>query len=149
MFKREDEEQDVTMEVDDMETIIGPSVKVEGNFISNGNIVIEGAVNGTIQTSKDLRVGTEAVIEADVIAENLTTSGKISGTVRVAKNLELKETAHIYGDVEAGILSVETGAVLQGRCISGPQEIAKAAPVTQKKRATKAKTASVVEEDEE
>jgi cytoskeletal protein CcmA (bactofilin family) len=32
---------------DGIETIIGPSVKIEGNFICQGGIVIEGEVKGT------------------------------------------------------------------------------------------------------
>lgn len=145
MFKREEEEEAVIEAADDIDTVIGPSVKVEGNFVSNGNIVIEGAVTGMIQTSKDLRIGTDAVIEADVVADNMTTSGRITGTVRVANNLELKETAHIYGDVQAGILSVETGAVLQGNCLSGPQDAPRTATASTKKRSTKSK--AVAEED--
>ena len=41
---------------EDIETIVGPSVKVEGDLNSDGNIVIEGQVNGKIKTTKQLRV---------------------------------------------------------------------------------------------
>jgi cytoskeletal protein CcmA (bactofilin family) len=124
MFKREDEGGEMVpmqepVMADEMETIIGPSVKVEGNFTSNGNVVIEGALTGTIKTNRDLRVGEGAVIEADVHAENISSAGTITGAVFCNQKLDLKQTGKIFGDVEAGIMSVETGAILQGKCTSG------------------------------
>jgi len=53
MFK----ETPITNETD---TIIGPSVKVEGDFITEGNVVVEGMICGTIKTSKNLKVGSKS-----------------------------------------------------------------------------------------
>jgi cytoskeletal protein CcmA (bactofilin family) len=133
MFKREDEEAPQEPVIDEVETVIGPSVRVEGNFMSNGNIAIEGTVKGTIKTTKDLRIGETANIEADIEASNITTSGTISGTIKVHDTLDLKQTGKIYGDVQAGILSVETGAILQGNCLSG-KVAAEAKPMVMKPR---------------
>ncbi|KKS12810.1 MAG: hypothetical protein UU69_C0022G0006 [Candidatus Magasanikbacteria bacterium GW2011_GWA2_41_55] len=57
-----------------METIVGPSVKVEGEFVSEGNIVIEGQVSGTVKTAKHLRVEEGAKINANVGAESALVS---------------------------------------------------------------------------
>jgi len=45
MFKEKDSFAD-----GGVDTIIGPTVNVEGNFAGEGNIIIEGEVKGSIKT---------------------------------------------------------------------------------------------------
>jgi len=98
------------------ETMIGPSVKVEGDFITEGNIVVEGIVSGTITTSKNITVGEDSKIFADVSAENALISGEVQGNIEVAEKLELTATAKIFGDVTTGTLTIAPGAILNGKC---------------------------------
>lgn len=98
------------------ETVIGPSVKVNGNFTGAGDIIVEGSVSGTLKTAKSLHVGEAAKIKADVTAENVFVAGEIRGNVVCRGRLELKATAKLIGNVEAQSLAVESGAVLHGRC---------------------------------
>jgi len=114
MFNRED-----TSSMKEVETIIGPSVKVEGNFVGSGDVIVEGAVNGILKTAKNLKVGTGAKIKADVEAENVFTSGEIRGNVKIKGKLEMKSSAKIFGNVETNVLSVEEGAILNGKCVMG------------------------------
>lgn len=100
----------------EVETIIGPSVKVEGDFASKGNVTVEGAVYGTIKTDKDLKIGNAAKISANVIAANALISGEVKGNVKVHGKLELSDTSKIFGDVEAKTLIIAAGAVLNGKC---------------------------------
>ena len=104
------------------DTIIGPSVKVEGDFTSQGNIIIEGEVKGNIKTKENLKVGQNSKIEANINVNNALISGEIRGNVKVKDKLQLTSTAKIFGDVEAKVLSVSEGAVLNGKCIMGGSE---------------------------
>lgn len=104
------------------ETIIGPSVKVEGNFVGSGNVIVEGVVNGSIKTTKDLRIGDRAKVKADIDAANVTISGEVHGNVRSGGRLELAQSARVFGNVETGSLSVASGAVLNGKCTMVRQE---------------------------
>ena len=101
---------------DTVETIIGPSVKVEGDFASRGNIIVEGHVSGRIKTSKNLRVGEDAVIQAQVEAANAIIAGSVEGNVAIEDNLEVVSSAKIMGDVSAGRLSIQEGAFFSGSC---------------------------------
>ncbi|MFC1598145.1 polymer-forming cytoskeletal protein [Patescibacteria group bacterium] len=120
MFTKE-EGEDVGMDApsDQAETIIGPTVKVEGTFQSDDNILIDGEIVGTIKTSKDLTVGEGARIEADIEAANMFVAGDITGNIKVSGTMQLSSSARIKGDIETQIISVETGAVIQGQCVSG------------------------------
>ena len=96
------------------ETIIAHGVRVEGEFVSQGNVVVEGEVQGTIQTAGDLQVGTEAKIRANVTAQNAVVAGEIRGNIQIDGRLELQESASVIGDVTANVLSVAAGAQLNG-----------------------------------
>jgi cytoskeletal protein CcmA (bactofilin family) len=99
----------------DAETIISASVKVEGDFVSEGNVLIEGSVEGSLRTQKDLRVGEQAKIAANVTAANAVIAGEVKGNVTVSERLELEATARILGDVVTKNLVVASGAVLNGK----------------------------------
>lgn len=107
---------------DNVETVIGPSVKVEGEFIGNGDVVVEGMVVGTLKTSRDLRIAEGAVVNADITARNIIVAGRIIGNVKVKETSQLTSTAHITGDVQTQVLQIDSGAVMNGRCISGTKE---------------------------
>lgn len=98
------------------ETIIGQSVKVDGDFISEGNVLVQGIVNGSLKTRGDLRVENGSKIKADVEAANAVVSGQIKGNVTIQNNLELSSSAIIEGDIVAKVLSIEPGAILNGHC---------------------------------
>jgi cytoskeletal protein CcmA (bactofilin family) len=101
---------------DEPETLIGPSVKVEGDFITEGNIVIEGTVSGTVKTSKDIKIGTNSKIFADMSAENVLISGEVQGNIEVSNKLELTPTAKVFGDVSTKTLIIAAGSILNGKC---------------------------------
>ncbi len=100
---------------DDVDTVVGPSVKVEGDFASEGNIVVKGTVTGSVKTSKMLTVENGAKIFANVRAENAVVSGAIKGNVKINDRMELTETAQISGDIDCKILSVAPGALILGK----------------------------------
>ena len=100
---------------DDVETVVGPSVNVEGDFVSEGNIVVKGTVSGSVKTSKLLTVEQGARIFANVKAGNAIVSGSIKGNVKITDRLDLTSTAQIGGDVTCKVLSVEAGALIHGK----------------------------------
>lgn len=114
MFKSTDEKN-----FKEIETIIGPSVKVKGNFSTRGNVKIEGELEGSLKTEGNLMVGKNAKIIATVAANNATVSGEIKGNVKIKGLLELDSTAKIIGDLETKEINVAKGAIINGRLAVG------------------------------
>lgn len=108
------------------ETIIAASVKVEGDFVSQGNVLIEGVVEGSLKTERDLRVGERARIAADVHASNATVAGEVRGNLVVAERLDLEPTARVFGDVRTKVLTVASGASVNGKISMGSDAVAEA-----------------------
>lgn len=100
----------------DSDTIIGPSVHVEGDVVSQGNIQVYGAVSGTITTAANLMIGDGATITANVKAVNASISGTVKGNVTVSERLELTPSSKVIGDIAAKVLVIAEGAQLDGRC---------------------------------
>ncbi len=97
------------------ETIIAQGVKVEGDFRSDGDVVIDGEVSGTVETEKFLRIGETARIKADVKAKSAVIAGEVQGNVTVHEMLELLATSRVKGDVATARISVAAGAQVNGR----------------------------------
>jgi len=100
----------------EVETTIGPSVKVEGDFVGQGNLVIEGVVKGSVKTDGNLRVGDQSKIEASVAAANAIVSGEIKGDIIIKGDLELTSNAKIWGDIETETICIARGAFFSGKC---------------------------------
>lgn len=136
------------------ETIIAASVKVEGDFASQGNVLIEGVLEGSLKTERDLRVGERARIDADVYAANAVIAGEVRGNIVVAERLELEPTARLYGDVKTKILVISSGASLNGKISMGAETVieerpAKAAKTEVVEKKAKAMATAAVSEKEE
>lgn len=109
-------------------TVIARGVKVEGDFVSQGDVIIDGEVNGHVMTSGLLTVGTDAKLKAEVAADDAVIAGLVEGTLVVKKRLELKATARVMGDVTCETASIEAGAILHGKCSIGQGKPNKESP---------------------
>jgi cytoskeletal protein CcmA (bactofilin family) len=111
MFRSEEKTKDSVV------TVIGPSVKVEGDLATEGDVVVEGTVIGSLKTEKNLKVGEQARIFAAVQATNALVAGEIQGNLKVKERLELTATAKIFGDIKTKTIIVASGAILNGKCV--------------------------------
>ncbi|MFA5131646.1 MAG: polymer-forming cytoskeletal protein [Patescibacteria group bacterium] len=103
--------------IKDAETIIGASIKVKGNFQGQGNIIIEGALEGSIKTNANLYIGESARVTANVESKDAAINGEVRGSIKTRGYLALGGTAKIYGDVQYGELSIEKGAIINGQLL--------------------------------
>lgn len=95
-------------------SIISADLKIIGDLNSNGEIQIDGAVDGDIRT-KSLLVGETADIRGEIVADTVFVHGTITGLIK-ARSVNLAKTAHVVGDILHEDLAIETGAFLEGHC---------------------------------
>jgi cytoskeletal protein CcmA (bactofilin family) len=96
--------------------IIGQGTKLTGDLSSNGDIRIDGAIEGQIKVSQRLVIGNTGKVLGNIESEFATVAGHIKGNVVVKQVLELKPSARIDGDIIAGKVIIEAGAQFNGRC---------------------------------
>ena len=98
------------------ETIVGSSMRIEGELKSAGNIKIDGVVSGKVHTSADLLVGNNAQVDADLIAANAVIAGVVKGNVTVKESLKILETGKVIGNISCARLGISEGAYFSGAC---------------------------------
>ena len=99
------------------ETVVGTSVKLKGTLKSDGDITVDGSVNGEIKTKGTVNVGPNAHIIANVQAKNVNISGTVQGNVTANERLSISESGRVFGDIAANILSVSAGAIFSGKSV--------------------------------
>ncbi|MDD3711307.1 MAG: polymer-forming cytoskeletal protein [Patescibacteria group bacterium] len=113
MFKKEQNLNNLN----EVETIIGESVQVKGNFESNGNIIVNGILDGEIKTKGAILVGDKAKINANIKAEEMAVKGKVIGNLKINGYLSIGGSAGVLGDIECSQISIEKGAEINGNIV--------------------------------
>lgn len=93
-------------------SIISADLKIVGDLHSNGDLQIDGAVEGDV-TSRSLTIGEGAVVRGALVAENVRVYGAVFGQIK-ANSVTLAKTAKVEGNVVHQSLSMEAGATLSG-----------------------------------
>lgn len=110
---------------DNTESVIGSSVRVEGDLISEGNLQVEGQVTGKVNTLRNLTVGETARIQANIQAQNATIAGVVEGDIKVAETLMILETGKVLGNIFCQKLAVREGAYFSGQCSMDAPKVSK------------------------
>jgi len=114
MFKNE--EKKAVTEMVNSSNVIAKETKIVGEIVAQGNIRIEGTVEGTLRSEKKVVIGESAKVIGNITAMDVEISGLVEGQVNCSEALYLKRTAIIKGDMFTKKLVVENGAVFNGKC---------------------------------
>ena len=97
----------------------GAGVECIGEIWYEGNVQIDGKLEGTIHTKGTLVIGDRAVVKAKIEAGTVICKGKIQGAVVARESIKLLSPGLIDGTMSAPRLSVESGGVFNGRVSMG------------------------------
>ncbi len=101
-------------------SIISTDMKIIGNIISDGEIQVDGRIEGDIK-SKNLLVGEPASIKGEIVVDTIEVFGTVVGQIK-ANSVTLAKTAHVVGDILHEFLAIEKGAFLDGHCKRMPEK---------------------------
>lgn len=99
------------------QNIISQGTRIKGDFISEGDFRIDGAIEGNLKTPGKVVVGKTGQIKGTLQGTDAYFEGKFSGKLSLSGTLTLKSSAFIEGDVVVGKLAVEPGATFNVSCI--------------------------------
>jgi cytoskeletal protein CcmA (bactofilin family) len=96
-------------------SVIGADVRIVGNIFTQGEMQIDGQVEGDIACHR-LLVGEGARITGEVTAETVQVHGELNGRIN-AGSVMIAKSAKVTGDVIQDSLEIEAGASMEGRLV--------------------------------
>jgi cytoskeletal protein CcmA (bactofilin family) len=95
-------------------SILSADLAFTGNLVSDGEIQVDGKVEGDVRCDR-LTVGATGHVTGQIFAEYALVRGKVEGRIR-AHDVALTRTARVIGDIVHQSLMIEPGAFIEGRC---------------------------------
>lgn len=102
--------------------LIGQGTSIQGDIVCEGDIRIDGQVNGLVSTKAKIVVGPEGEITGDLVCQSADIFGKVTGIVKVEDLLFLKGNALIKGDIYTAHFEMEPTVKFNGRCYMEPSD---------------------------
>jgi len=97
-----------------MPSIVSSDLTVNGGLVSEGDIQIDGNVEGDVKTTR-LTIGEGGSVKGAITADTVTVAGAVVGQIR-AKTIVLARTSRVQGDIWHDSLAIEAGAQFEGTC---------------------------------
>ena len=95
--------------------VLSSDVEIKGTIKFQKELLIDGKVEGEINSDGALTVGENADIRAEVKTKSITIYGKVQGNITVSERCELKSKCTLQGDLKAARLIIEEGATFIGK----------------------------------
>lgn len=100
-------------------TIISAGVFIEGKVTSNGNVRIDGRLNGDITAEGNVTVGEGGEVNGEIKAEVINVGGTVNGSLNAREKVVLEAKSNLKGDLITKILVIEAGAMFDGKSSMG------------------------------
>jgi len=96
------------------ESYIGKSVKIKGNLISDGKIIISGKITGNISANGETVIEKQGNVRGKIESKFIDVFGSINGTVKSDGKVTFHSSGNFKGDLEYKVIEVKEGAVING-----------------------------------
>ena len=107
---------------------LAADVEIKGSIKFTNELIIDGKVEGEINSAGVLTVGENAEIRGEIKTKSVTVLGKVHGNITVDERCELKARAVLMGDLKAARLVIEEGATFVGKSEVTPNKVAMKQP---------------------
>lgn len=99
--------------------VLSTDVEVKGTLKFTNDLIVDGRIEGEIQSEGNLTIGENARIKAEIRTATVTVHGKVHGNITAKDRVDLKAGAEVVGDIKAKILTMEPGAIFVGKSTIG------------------------------
>src|SRR5881398_4276029 len=95
----------------------GVSIKGSVKFLNE--LLIDGEVEGTINSTGTLTIGEHARIRGEIRTKSVNVRGTVEGNIFVTEGCELQAGCTLHGDIEAPRLMVDENVTFRGNAKVG------------------------------
>ncbi len=97
-------------------TMIGEDVIINGSIKLNEGIIIYGKINGNVETNGPVRIAQNAVVKGNIIGRDIRVGGIVNGNIESNGQVILGKKCKLAGDIVYRKLLIEDGAQFEGKC---------------------------------
>jgi cytoskeletal protein CcmA (bactofilin family) len=94
--------------------VIGPAMNIKGEIHAREQLVVDGEVEGSMQSESQLTVGPSGKVRANIKAREVIIFGSVRGNIEVAEKIAIREQGSLVGDIKAAGVSIDDGAYFKG-----------------------------------
>jgi cytoskeletal protein CcmA (bactofilin family) len=95
-------------------SIIATGMKVTGDIDSTGVVKVEGRVEGSIRSARQVLVGRQGVVQGDIETREAIIGGTVDGSITGGERVEIQATAVVNGDVITRTIVIAEGGKING-----------------------------------
>lgn len=95
-------------------SFLGQTVRLQGKMAGEDDVTIEGRFKGEIELKRNLLVGIEGYIEADIHAANVTVAGHVTGSVTADARVKILDSGVMDGTLNSPKIIIADGGQLRG-----------------------------------
>lgn len=93
---------------------IGASMTIKGEISSREELMVDGDVEGSVQSQSLLTIGPNGKVRANIKAHEVAIFGSVRGNVEVTGKLSIREQGSLIGDIKCAGISIDDGAYFKG-----------------------------------
>ena len=93
---------------------IGSSMYIKGDISTNEELLVDGEVEGSVESHSLLTVGPNGKVRANIKAREVIIFGRVHGNVDVTEKLAIREQGSLVGDIKTAGISIDDGAYFKG-----------------------------------
>jgi cytoskeletal protein CcmA (bactofilin family) len=94
--------------------LLSRGVSIKGTVKFRNELLIDGEVEGSINSTGTLTVGEHASIRGEVRAKSVKVRGRVDGNIFATERCELQAGCTLHGDIEAPRFVVDENAAFLG-----------------------------------
>ena len=94
---------------------IGSGARIRGRIQGDGDLTIEGTVEGEIALRGNLTIADGGSVTSDIEAQEVVISGALEGNVNASGHVRVATGSKVRGDLRGSSVAIEEGAEYAGR----------------------------------
>jgi cytoskeletal protein CcmA (bactofilin family) len=93
---------------------IGASMQIKGEIRTHEELLVDGEVEGSLESHSLLTVGPNGKVKANIKAREVVIYGSVRGNVEVGEKIAIREKGSLVGDIKTAGISIDDGAYFKG-----------------------------------
>ncbi|MBV9742963.1 MAG: polymer-forming cytoskeletal protein [Acidobacteriia bacterium] len=94
--------------------VIGPSMTIKGEIRAREEVLVDGEVDGSVESQSLVTVGKNGKVKANIKAREVIVFGSVSGNIEVTEKIAIRENGSVIGDIKTAGISIDDGAYFKG-----------------------------------